>query len=268
MSNTQGADGARQSNLPRWILACVLLLLPMTATAQVMLRPADKPLVTAENELWYLAAEPLTFSGTFYYPAGPRVFFNPNEMVRSGSYRGIPLFTLATREPYGVLYVPVGGGLMQPYERRRSGEVAGTVGTSAPSFPVQRDLEPEARDYPLQAQGPPALREWVPPAEADVVSNMGGYPRGAEGSDWREPRGPLVTARMPAGLNAFYIEHQGQRWFAAGKAVVLDPAAFTRAGDYRGFPVYVARSGQPGLIFVSVAGASEGGLATPYSSSR
>lgn len=267
MTNTHAADGARRSNLLRWTLACVLLLLPMTTTAQVTLRPAEKPLVTAGNESWYLAAEPLTFSGTLYYPAGPQVFFNPNEMVRSGSYRGIPLFTLATREPYGVLYVPVGGGLMQPYERRRSGEVAGTVGTSAPSFPVQRDLETETRDYPLEAQGPPALVQWVPPAEADVLPDTRGYAPGDEVSDWPEPRGPLLTARTPSGLNAFYIEHQGQRWFAIGKAVVLD-AAFTRAGDYRGFPVYVARNGQPGVIYVSVAGASDGGLATPYSLRR
>ena len=72
----------------------------------------------------------------FYYPAGPRVHFMPFEMVRSGDFLGIPLYSRTTIEPYSVVFIPVGGGMMQPYERRREGELAGTVGSSAPSFPV------------------------------------------------------------------------------------------------------------------------------------
>ena len=64
------------------------------------------------------------------------MFFNRYQMVRSGSYRGIGLYTDSTQDASGIVYVPVAGGLMQPYERRRTGDLAGTTGNRAPSFPV------------------------------------------------------------------------------------------------------------------------------------
>jgi hypothetical protein len=249
MSDPHDRHGAPRRALTRWTLTCALLLMPIAAAAQVTLRPTPKPVVTAANEPWYVAGEALTFSDAIFYPAGAQVFFDATEMVRSGSYRGIPLFTLTSREPDSVLFVPVGGGLMQPYERLRADQVAGTFGTS------------ELASLPRDSDG-----SW---ATADPDNGAGPRAVSTGGrSAWPEPHGPLTTARTPTGLNAFYIEHDGQRWFAAGKAVLLDPAAFTRAGEYRGFPVYVARGGQPGTIYVSVAGAAEGGLLTPYSLRR
>ena len=46
---------------------------------------------------------------------------------------------------------------MRPYERRREGDVAGTIGDAAPSFPVNRDSENAPPDAGLQAAGPPVL---------------------------------------------------------------------------------------------------------------
>ena len=100
------------------------------------------------------AGEPIVFAGNYYYPAGPAIHFLANEMVPTGSYRGIQLYSRTTIEPYSVVFVPVAGGLMQPYERRRAGDLAGTTGSSVPSFPVEI---PSAFGTPpvIQAQGPP-----------------------------------------------------------------------------------------------------------------
>src|SRR6478672_3139321 len=90
------------------------IALPLTLDAQMMLRPTERPIVTAENENWYLSGDPITADGVIYYPTGAQVYFNPNEMVRSGYYRGIPLYSKTTLEPYSVVFVPITGGLMQP----------------------------------------------------------------------------------------------------------------------------------------------------------
>ena len=111
------------------------LLVP-AARAQVNMQPTPAPTVTAENEAWYQSGEPLMFAGNLYYPAGPAIHFIANEMVRSAFYRGIPLYSRTTIEPYSVVFVPVAGGMMQPYERPRTGDIAGTSGSSVAALPV------------------------------------------------------------------------------------------------------------------------------------
>ena len=125
-------------NGPSRLLLCaaIAVFAAKNAGAQITNRPAEPPTVPAESQSWYLSGEPITYAGNIYYPAGPRVFFNGNEMVPSGSYGGVPLYIRTTIEPYSLVFVPLSGGLLQPYERRRTGELAGTVGSSAPSFPV------------------------------------------------------------------------------------------------------------------------------------
>jgi hypothetical protein len=258
-----------------WVLGCAVVLtmvMPMAATAQVTLRPAPRPVVTAENERWYLEGQPITFGGDIYYPTGPTVFFNPYEMVRSGDFRGIPLYAMKTREPYEAAYVPLAGGLMQPYERRREGDLAGTVGSTAPSFPVDRDSEPTPDDAFLQAAGPPVLREFYPSYGDSVTDTTTTPVRPAAGpaettSEFSRPAGPLTTALKPTGLNAFYIDYKGRRWFSSGPTVLLDSSSFTSAGEYYGFPVYVAKDQQTETIYVPVASAARE-LLTPYSTRK
>ena len=103
------------------LLLTSLLVAAAPAFAQIQSRPTDAPIVTADNESWYVNREPMQFAGDLYYPAGAAVFFNGNTMVRSGHYNGVPLYTDTTIEPYSIVYVPIQRGLMQPYERPRQG---------------------------------------------------------------------------------------------------------------------------------------------------
>src|SRR5438552_7139877 len=114
----------------------LLLLTAAPLAAQIQSRPTDPPIVTAVNESWYQLREPIQYAGDVYYPAGPTVFFNGNTMVRTGNYNGVPLYADTTLEPYNVVFVPVSRGVLQPYERRRRGDFAGTTASRAPSFPV------------------------------------------------------------------------------------------------------------------------------------
>src|SRR4029079_355600 len=79
------------------------------------------------------------------------------QMVRSGSYRGIPLYIDSTIEPYSIVFVPLTGGRMQPYERRRTGNLAGTTGSRAPSLPTQIATEMIGTSGVAQAPAPPTL---------------------------------------------------------------------------------------------------------------
>ena len=76
----------------RAVVVAVLTLIPGTAMAQTVWQPAPPPTVTAETTSWYLANEPITINGEPYYPSGAIQFFNGFQMVRSGSFNGIPLY--------------------------------------------------------------------------------------------------------------------------------------------------------------------------------
>src|SRR5215210_5664131 len=113
--------------------AALKILCSVPLMAQVSSVP---PTVTAENEAWYLSGGAVSFGGGVYYPAGAVIHFVRNEMVRTGFLGNTPVYARTTQEPGSIIYVPLAGGLMRPYERRRSGELAGTSGSSAPSFVV------------------------------------------------------------------------------------------------------------------------------------
>ena len=234
-----------------------LLLMGSSAVAQPLLQPTPKPIVTADNEVWYQAGVPITFAGIIYYPAGPITHFNGNDMVRSGHYQGIPLYTRPTVEPYSLVYVPLYGGLMQPYERRRAGDVADMVGSLSPSFPVVKSTEQSNMEYVpgagmIQAQGPPSQLGVIvdrTPIEATdrpvhVTSSVG-----TTGGEPMVPLGPLATAKRPEGLNGVFVEYDHRRYFSDGPAREFDAKSFTRVGEYHGFPVY-RREGEPNTIFI------------------
>jgi hypothetical protein len=238
-----------------WVLGAALLLTPVAAAAQAAQRPADRPTVTAEGERWYLEGQPITLRGGSYYAVGAQVFFNPYEMGRTGSYRGVPLYT-TTREPSDAIYVPVALGLMQPYQRRRDGDV------SSPSL-NRRSSEATLSGAGIQIAGP-AYLESPDPHYAYGVRRVG-LPATTVDGEPESPRspGPLTTALEPTGLNAFYVDYHGRRWFNSGRATLLVPSAFTRIDDYSGFPVYVANDAFA-TIFIVVAETAPG-LLTPYS---
>lgn len=245
-----------------------------TASAQFTIQPTPNPTVTAENEPWYLSGEPITYAGTFYYPAGPRVDFNADEMVRSGFFMGVPLYSRTTIEPFSVVYVPVGPAVMQPYERRR----AGTSG-SLPRSIVPVPGVDETATAPLQAAGPPtriaavipiylpapvATEDRAPLSSAPAVER----PVGTSGRA-APPRRP-THARIggtPTGSNAIFIEFEGTRWYPAGAAESIDTASLTRVGTYGGSPVWSKSADKQGIIYVPVVKGG-GSLAVPYSRRR
>jgi hypothetical protein len=270
----------------RLAIAAFLALAPAVVTAQSTWQPTPAPSITAESATWFRAAEPIAWNGEVYYPAGAPQGFNGYEMVRSGSYRGIPLYTDTTVEPNSIVLVPIAGGRLQPYERRRDGMLAGTVGSRTPSLPTTVPTEAVGTTgNPMQALAAPARaaaydENLIPPFAATVpvpapvpVSMMAAepVPRPAVAAEPApvgtagrltaapaiSPARPETSVVPPTGLNAIWINFAGERWFAASRSIGYDPDVLEEIGTYRGFTVY-RRSGDPSVIYVP---ASPGRLA-------
>ncbi|MGE3959926.1 MAG: hypothetical protein AB7H96_24670 [Vicinamibacterales bacterium] len=245
-------------------------LAPIAAGAQVYRHETAPPAVTAANAPWQRAGEPIFHAGNFYYPAGAAVFFDGKVMVRTGLYEGVPLYADVTLEPYSIVYVPVGGARMQPYERRREGELAGTVGSRTPSFPIERDVEVSA----ARREGPsylPRVSGLAPvrKARGRAAASATSLPGGDVAPDTFAPVGavmipPSNRALPPSQLNlgngvlstpqaedGLWISYQGSRWYSAGRAVPLDVARFEQAGSFNDFPVYRERGDSANRIFVT-----------------
>ena len=263
----------------RCLTVLLVFLLVTPATAQVISRPTDPPIVTAENDSWYRLGEPIIFAGDVYYRAGAAVFFNGNTMVRTGHYNGVPLYADTTIEPYSIVYVPIGRGLLQPYERRRQGALAGTAGSRTPSFPAERVAPGGAviPNAPIAPTGLPqpigAISAFTP--EAGAVGTTGVVPRGATdvtrtmpvqseslavvanrpvgtggvAATTRPSTGGLISVVPPDSNDGIWVPYRGQKWVSAGPVVPLTAAEFELSGDYAGFPVYT-RSGQPDVIYL------------------
>lgn len=232
---------------------------------QVQSRPADPPLVTAENDEWYLRGDPVQFAGNTYFRAGAAVFFDGNRMVRSGYFLGVPLYADTTMEPFSAVFVPVGRGLMQPYERPRAGDLAGTTGSHAPSFPVS--ALPDEGLLPV-APGPPTSQTAVPLDSQSAAREVTGqtFVRLREAESGPEQvaaavasRPPLRPADIEAARERVWVEYRGQRWVSAGPAIPFDGSGLVRSGERGGFPVFT-RSGEPDRIYLPALQ----GLVTPY----
>jgi len=244
-----------------------LLLLSGTAGAQTW-QPTQPPLVTAENETWYRAGDAIEWNGAFYYPMGVPQAFNRYQMVRAGSYRGIPLYTDTTLEPYSIVFVPIVGGRLQPYERPRTGTLAGSAGSRMSAFPTAPSTEGSAalgltpEGYVIQAPGPPTFArgydlgpspapapapQRIAPAVPVVASTVGSSAPKPTGTSGRVTD-VVNGGSKPTGLNGAWIEYDGRRWVSAGKAVDLG-ADFMQVGAYRGSPIY-QRRGDSQTIYV------------------
>ena len=239
------------------VLFAVLIAAP--AAAQIQSRPADAPIVTADNDAWYRGSEPLQFDGGVYYPAGPQVFFNGNTMVRSGQYNGVPLYTDKTVEPFSIVLVPLSGGLMQPYEQPRRGALAGTTGSRVPSFPVQlASPTAAARTAPVTPAPAPA------PAPVSSVGTRSQIPGAGGTAGYVVPRPQdtpaIVSLRRPQSNDGVWVAFAGEKWVSAGAAVPFDPSQLFRVGDYAGFPVYARRDLKDEIIYLP----TRPGVVAPY----
>ena len=228
----------------RCVGGCVLvvLLLPVASAAQAYSVPTPEPTVSAVGRSWFDTREPILFAGDRYYPAGARYHFDPNLMVPAGAYDGIPVYVDTSVEAYSQILIPIGRGLVQPYERRRAGALAGTTGSHAPGFPVEI--------YPwesaAESQAWPA-RE-APPRQ-DTREEQQEPERGPV--DLLEPPGRIETVRGPEDNRGIWILYEGSRWNIAGKAVPFDASRFSKIGEYHNFPVYAARGTEE--IFIPAA---------------
>jgi hypothetical protein len=191
-------------------------------------------------------------------------------MVRSGSYRGIPLYTDVTLEPNTVVFVPLAGERMQPYARVPQGQIAGpalrvvtvpsdidalgTVPGGIQQAPMPPTIGP-AYDVltapevlvPAPTRALTAVSNETPPA-ATPAARPG--PVGTSGRTAAPPSTrALASAVPPTGLNGIWITYDGQRWFANGNAIGLNEASFREVGSYHGFPVY-RREGDESAIYV------------------
>jgi hypothetical protein len=251
----------------------MVVLMPTNGNAQAFSLPTPPPQITAASADWQIRGEPVFYAGNFYYPTGPTVFFDGNVMVRTGTYRGVALYVDATVDPYAVVYVPIGGNMMRPYERRREGELTGTVGNRVPSFPIDRDAELsvasgttglttppsgvtiEPRVLP-ERERPVATGGSIAPSARSHAHNVSSYP----------PHHPLgrtgVESIPPTRANAgVWLEFEGARYYSAGPAVPYSPSRFARIGEHGGFPVYRDLHGAATEIYVAVV--KDGPLA-PY----
>ncbi len=249
-----------------------LLATAHVATAQVYSWPSAPPRVHAARAHWQIAREPLFYAGRFYQATGPTEFFDRHVMVRTGTYNGVPLYENSTLEPYSVVYVPIGGNLVRPYERRRDRDLAGTVGSRTPSFPVSRDVEGRPLDWiddlsapdTWPSSGPGRARwDWPTPTDPSGVSSAQPLaPLSAQTRTLPSASVPLAAGRPRETTNAgAYVQFKGARFYTSGRAVTHDIQRFARIGEVGSAPVFGEVGGTDKTIFIEVV---PGGSLAPY----
>jgi hypothetical protein len=209
------------------LLAAVLGAVPAISSAQAVIRPERQPARVAGQEAWYRAGEPILFRGDLFYPAGAQVFFNATVMVLAGEYRGVPLYVDPTVETDSLVYLPIGNGLMQPYERPRAGDLAGTSGSRTPSFPPETPSSVAPAAVPIGTTGlmPPA-----PPVGDSALA-------AAAARTTPAPRTITIAPQGAARGRGIWIDWNGQSWRAAGGSVRIGPQ-FVAIGSLNGRTVY------------------------------
>ena len=209
----------------RALLFVLAMSLSVAAQAQVIWQPTPVPLVTAENTSWFNKGEPVHWNGDLYYPTRPVQHFNRYQMVRTGSFNGIPLYI-----------DPDARGRHHPVRAAARGRSRPALRAS-PAAAVPRGV----RRHPAGAVGtqpsPRHTTRWRPRRSA-VASSQGAL--GTDGRGHQRPDGrglarglrrPVTTSNPPTGVNAIWVNYDGRRWFLAGKAIDYDAATLAEVGD-------------------------------------
>lgn len=249
----------------RFAIAALLTVAPTIASAQIIWQPAAPPPLTAENTSWFIAGEPVVWNGALYYPVGTPRALNRYQMVRSGSYRGIPLYTDPMLEPNSTVFVPLAGDRVQPYERPGSGMLAGTQGRPSPP-PTDIDAlgnpgVPQAPAAPAMA--PPYDPAYVvsptttpvvivtnPPAMVDSGRSQVPVAVGTSGrSVTSAPARPVTSVIPPTGANTIWVEFDGRRWYAAKQSIPYNASLLNEVGTYHGWTVYSPKN-DPSIIYI------------------
>jgi hypothetical protein len=253
------------------VLLFIALLVASSAFAQVQSRPTDPPRVSAAEESWYQLREPMLLGADVYYAAGAVVFFNGNVMVRTGHYNGVPLYSDATLEPYSIVYVPIGRGLMQPYERRRSGPMAGMAGSRLSAFPIRLLGDPgpvvtatAPTQLPLTAGAivsyTPETISFIPPGPVILAPGVAASPAVDVALPPVFVAKVILTPTLPQNNDGVWLRFNNERWVSSGRAEPRTDA-FAQVGTVDGFPVLRRVGGSDAdLIFVP----SRDGMVAPY----
>jgi hypothetical protein len=240
----------------RLALVLVLALLSSSAHAQVVFRPTPEPLTSAAGADWYDAGTPIPFAGNLYYPSGPLVFFDGNRMVPTGAFGGVVLYADTTVEPYSIVLVPIGRGLLRPYERPRTGDLAGTTGSRPSSIPSSPGVPRAAVDH----AGEPRL---ALPGASDTSRDAGEV--APDDTQFRSSvRDRVISVHPPERNIGIWIEWRGQRWVATGQPVRLSESALAVIGEYDGVPVFARATRNPDVVYLPAIG----GLVAAYERSR
>jgi hypothetical protein len=266
-------EASMNGRAPLLMLVLAANLTGISSFAQGIVQ-TPSPTVTADDERWYLNGEPITFAGTLYYPAGAQIYFNANEMVRSGFYMGIPLYTRTTLEPYSIVFVPLDGGRLQPYERPRTGELTGTAGSTPALLPSPAETVPPGGLAP-QAAGPPSATtqmqlmqmprpQVAPPQAGSPQLATASEPSPTVGTTGAPPIRPLHTqiGGRPQGSNSIFIEYAGDRWYPLGGPRPIDTGRLVRLDDFKGFEVWGNADTPTTLLIPITRGSSLGVLYT------
>jgi len=254
------------------VVLSMVLMSPKVTDAQAYAFGSPTPEVTAGTAEWQARNQPIVVAGLVYFPTREFRIFDPAVMVQNGVYEGVPVYADVTLQPFSIVYVPVTRTNMRAYERKRDGELAGTVGSRTPSFPVEiaSSTVREQNDRAARAAviaaatgtsgaagavgttGTIATAQPAPTAEA-VAS--------AERSRPQRTIVQMIPTPRRASTNGVWLEFNGARWYAAGAAVPFSINRFEPVGSYRGFPVYREKAGNTDAIWVSVV---KDGPVAPY----
>jgi len=255
-----------------WINLSLLtvVLMSSVAQAQVYQLPTAPPIVTAANASWQHAGRPIYYAGGIYDPSGPTAFFDGQVMARTGVVDGVPVYADKTLEPWSVVYVPISGNLMQPYERRRSGALVGTVGSRMPAQPIQRDVEQSVANDSMRdgdIEGFPIVNtgraQWTwptPPPSDGPPPALGPQSASRKAVPSSVPVIRTVPRRETTNAGV-YVDFAGAHHYSSGRVVTHDEAKFTRIGELGGAAVYREAGGSEKTIYIEVV--PDGPLA-PY----
>ena len=140
-----------------------------------------------------------------------------------------------------MIYLPIGGTSLRPYERLRAGELGGTTGSRSPSFPVQ----PPINSPYLNTLGGPLM---------STVPSSPGYqsaPTATQPAPAQQPqRVRIIGIPAPSGDSGLWVEFGGTRWYHEGESVTLESNSFDQMGSYKDFPVYKQKGADDRTIFV------------------
>ena len=247
-----------------FVLSLILflaVLFPIVGNAQVYPLRTAPPEVTAAAADWQINSDPLVVNSSAYLPTREVRLFDGQVMAQVGAYQGVPLYADVTLEPNSILYVPVGGGRMRTYERRRARELAGTTGSRTPSFPVEIASAPAGERIVATAGSVEANA--VEERTAGTAGSIVPKAVGSENIAAPRPRRTVVETIPPPRANkGVWLDFGGARWYSAGTSTSYSPDRFTKVGEYNGFPVYRDNAGKKDEIWVQVVA---GGPLAPYS---